>query len=155
MLYTPNGGVHAPEWADLDRRLREGDGIAWSGDPRLYLSIGTMINRATGAIGRRLEVYRDNEDGSTSLVGHWLPKEQFRVLFDLAQMRVDRPGGADVQDRIDTHNEAQAAAASAKHVEATTELLDYAVRLHVEREHGKHKHFIDTEAPKPSLPKDA
>lgn len=140
-LYLPNGGVHDPEWTELDRRLRDGDGIHWAGDPRLWLGIGT-IEASNGKTARRLEVWRDNEDGSTTMIGHWHPKEQYRVLHDLAQMRADAPGHVDVLDRIDAHN----AALQEKHDqaarEALLEQLDHAARLWHDRNNPRQKFFL-------------
>jgi hypothetical protein len=146
-IHHPEGTAY-PEYQDLDRRLREGDGIHWSGDPRLWLGVGVLENRVTGKTGRRLEVWRDNEDGSTTLIAHWLPAEQYRILYDLAGMRADAPGHVDVLDKIDTHNEAVEKANSQAHQEAIYQTLEHAVELHVERNEGKIKHFI----PEPAAP---
>lgn len=141
-LYTPNGGIVAPEWQDLERKIREGDGLVWTGDPRLWLGIGVLENRATGKTGRRLEVWRDNEDGTTTLVAHWLPSEQHRVLYDLAMMRIDRPGFVSAEERIDAHNAKLEAEADFKAQEEMIETLDHAIRLHHDRTQPRNKFFL-------------
>lgn len=152
MLHTPNGTV-APEFEDLERRIRNGDGILWTGDQRLWLGIGILENRFTRKTGRRLEVWRDNEDGTTVLVGHWLMSEQFRVLFDLANMRLDRPGAVDAVTRIEQHNEKLEAEASAKNVEKMYDVLDHALHLDHDRNNPKTKfHFSEDPIAVPKAP---
>lgn len=142
MLHLPGGNVVAPEWAYLDKVLKNGDGINWTGDERMYLQIGVLTNRKTGATGRRLEVWRLNEDGTSAMIGHWHPTEQHRVAYDLANMRIERPGYEDALAKIDAHNERLQTDASEKHSAAIYETLDHAVHLHVAREHGEHQHFL-------------
>jgi hypothetical protein len=142
MLYTPDGGVTDPEWRELDRRLREGDGIHWAGDPRLWLGIGTVVEQPTGRTARRLEVWRDNEDGSTTMVAHWHPSEQFRVMADLAEMRADAPGHISVENRIDRHNDELQRKHDAAVREQMIEQLDHAIRLHVDRNNPRTKFFL-------------
>jgi hypothetical protein len=114
-LLTPNqdfGWVRA-DAADLDRKLREGDGIHWTGDPRLELRQGVIEEmrwgRPTGKIvARRWEVWRHCEDGTDQMIGHWRMEEFDRILLDLALMRADAPGHefiADVLDRKDAEQE--------------------------------------------------
>lgn len=107
MLRLPDGNISmSADWEDLDRKLRDGDGLNWTGDPRLWLGIGTVKDRRTKrVVGHRLEVWRDNEDGSTSIIGTWHPGELYRVLYDLAPMRLGAPGVTSVIDRIDAANE--------------------------------------------------
>lgn len=142
MLLTPNGAV-APEWQDLARKLNEGDGIQWTGDPRLWLGIGVLKNTVTGKEGRRLEVWRDNEDGTTALVGHWLPAEQIRVCYDLARMRVEAPGHVDVITRIDAHNDAKEKADTQTYLDTMGPAYEHAARLFHERTEGKNRFFVD------------
>lgn len=92
----------APEWQELATRVTDGDGLQWAGDPRLELRIGVIEYK--GRTGRRLEVWRQNEDGTESPLAHWRPDEQHRVCYDLAQMRLDAPGRVSTEDRIDAHN---------------------------------------------------
>lgn len=141
-IYTPDGGAVAPEYADLVRQIQQGDGMGWPGDPRMYLAIGILENRRTGKRGRRLEVWRLNEDGSETMVAHWLPAEQNRVIYDLARMRVDSPGHVDVQDVIDKHNEAKQAALDAAARDQMMEVLDHALRLDHDRNNPRNKFFM-------------
>lgn len=115
---VPGVGFMHGEAHELDRKLREGDGLAWSGDPRLYLSVGVLsaprlmqhpvskrwINRGE-TIAKRYEVYRHNEDGSETLLAHWKIEEFDRILFDIQQMRAGAEGRIpDVIERIDLAN---------------------------------------------------
>lgn len=106
MLFVPGNGILAPEWRDLSDKIVNGDGLGWPGDPRLELRIGVIEYK--GRTGRRLEVWRANEDGSETPVAHWRPDHAGQVCFDLAKMRVDRPGFSkdDACTRIDRHNDA-------------------------------------------------
>lgn len=104
----------APE---LDRKLREGDGLGFPGDPRLWLAEGVVESRKrqqhpkTGAwlwpgdiIARRWEVWRSCEDGIDRLIFH-CPEEEFdAILFHLAPMRLDAPNRVSSEDAIDAHN---------------------------------------------------
>lgn len=105
--------------ADLDRKLREGDGMGFPGDHRLWLGQGVItaklggFDEAVGRIvrrgdilGRRWEVWRDCEDGETRLIGAWKMNEFDRILIDLASLRMDSPGHVDTIDQIDAHNAA-------------------------------------------------
>lgn len=112
-LLLPNsdfGWVRA-DAPDLDRKLREGDGIQWSGDPMLDLRQGvveeTRSGRPTGKIvARRWEVWRHCDDGVDRLIGVWLMEEFDRIIFDLARMKAESAGHEDVVDRIDKANAA-------------------------------------------------
>lgn len=141
MLHLPNGGVVAPEYDELTRRLQQGDGINWPGDPRMWIGIGVLESRTK--TGRRIEVWRTNEDGSETIVAHWLPSEQHRILFDLAQMRVDRPGHIGVEQRIDSHNEALQKAADTKAREEMFETLEHALKLDHDRNNPRTKFFMN------------
>lgn len=142
MLHLPDGNVVAPEWQDLERKIREGDGLVWTGDPRLWLGIGVLENKFTHKVGRRLEVWRDNEDGSTTLVAHWLLSEAHRVLFDLANMRIDRPGYVSVEDKIDAHNATLEKAASEAVVEEMYEVLDHAIRIDHDKNQPRNRFYM-------------
>jgi hypothetical protein len=96
---------------DLDRKLREGDGVGWGGDPLLELRQGVVeemrSGRLTGKIvARRWEVWRHMENGKEEMIGHWRMEEFDRILFDLAGMRVEAPNHVDVIDKIDAANDA-------------------------------------------------
>jgi hypothetical protein len=142
MLQTPYGYI-APEWQDLARKLVEGDGINWTGDPRLDLRIGVLTNRKTGKEGRRLEVWRSNEDGSESLVGHWLPREQAHVCYDLARMRPERPGHVSILDVIDKHNAELEAKASADFIDAMLPAAEHAARLFHDQNNPRNTFYMN------------
>lgn len=101
-IHTPHGTSY-PEYDELADRVAHGDGLGWQGDDRMWLDVEQV--RRSGKTGHRLRVLRWCEDGSTQVIGTWHPSELYRVCSDLATMRVDRPGGGDVLDRIDAHND--------------------------------------------------
>lgn len=112
-ILTPNGdlGFLRGDAPELDRKLREGDGIHWTGDPDLELRQGIVeemrSGRLTGKIvARRWEVWRYCEDGVERMIGHWRMEEFDRILLDLSTMRAEAPGHKFVDDAI---NEANAA----------------------------------------------
>lgn len=145
------GFVHA-EAPELDRKLREGDGILWQGDPRLYLSIGVVqaerrayvdeLKRYVSKgeiVARCYEVRRHGEDGEDHLIGRW-PVEQFdRILFDLAPMRLDSPGHVDALDAIDRHNAEMEKAASTRMKEVLFEGLEHGLKLAHDRHEGRNR----------------
>lgn len=143
-LLTPNanfGWVRA-DAADLDRKLREGDGIHWSGDPDLDLRQGVVeemrSGRPTGKIvARRWEVWRHCEDGVDRLIGHWRMEEFDRILFDLAAMRAEAPGHVDVIDSIDAKNLAAEAAIWEPWRQAQGEMLEHMAKLYHDRNNPK------------------
>lgn len=142
-LYLPDGDIVAPEYVDLDAKLKKGDGIHWAGDPRLWIQIGVLTDKVTRREGRRIEVWRYNEDGSNAMIGHWLPSEQHRIIFDIARMRVDSPRHQDVTEAIDQANKAQEAKLSQASVESMYETLDHAIRLHHDRNNPRNKFFMN------------
>lgn len=128
--------------ADLDRKLREGDGIQWSGDPSLDLRQGvveeTRSGRPTGNIvARRWEVWRHCEDGIDRLVGHWRMEEFDRICYDLARMRAEAPGHEDVIDSIERKEKAKEAEASAKFRDSYGEMLEHLSKLWHDRNLGR------------------
>lgn len=143
------GFVHA-EATDLDRKLREGDGIVWPGDPRLFLSMGTLTADRAGysamlkrnvhrgeVVARRYEVYRNCEDGSTELIGHWKVEDFDRILVDLAPLRLDAPGRKDTLTQIDDHNTAVEKAHSEQMKGAMFEVLEHQTKLWHDRNNPK------------------
>lgn len=139
------GFVHA-EAAEVDRKLREGDGILWAGDPRLFLSMGTLVADRScyserlkrrvikgEVVARRYEVHRFCEDGNTELIGTWKVEDFGRILMDLAPLRLDAPGRKDTLTQIDEHNAKIEKERSGQFKEAMMEVLDHQVRLHVDR----------------------
>jgi hypothetical protein len=136
----------------LDRQLREGDGLAWSGDPRLWLGVGVLtaprrmqhpttrrwLNRGD-VVARRYEVWRHNEDGTDTKIGSWLIGEFDRILFDLQQMRAGAEGRIeDVTVRIDKHNDALDKANSAKVRDAAGAMHEHALLLGHDRGNPRH-----------------
>lgn len=56
-------------------------------------------------IAKRYEVWRWNEDGTETIIGHWTIEEFDRILFDIVTMRAGAEGRAEsVIDRIDAGN---------------------------------------------------
>jgi hypothetical protein len=110
-ILTPSdsfGWIRA-DAADLDRKLREGDGIQWTGDPLLELRQGVVEKMSSGRptgeiVARRWEVWRACEDGVDRMIGHWRMEEFDRILFDLARMRAESPSHVDVVDSIEAAN---------------------------------------------------
>lgn len=141
-IYTPDGGAVAPEYAELVRQIQQGDGMGWPGDPRMWLGIGVLENKHTGKTGRRLEVWRTNEDGSETLVAHWLLTEQHRVIYDLARMRADSPGHVSVLDIIDQHNDRIQKDLEDKAAEEMIQTLDHAIRLDHDRNNPRNRFFL-------------
>lgn len=143
-LYRTDGSIAAaPEWQELARKLVEGDGLMWPGDPRLSLSIGVLKDRRTGKTGRRLEVHRHNEDGSETIVSHWRPEDHFRVIYDLAGMRIDSPGHVDTVTKIEADNAALEDAQSRKAQDSMAEMLDHSLRLQHDRSNPRNKFYMN------------
>lgn len=143
-LYNPDASYVAPEWQELAGKITNGDGLGWPGDPRLSLGLGIMEVRENGRkrTGRRLEVWRHNEDGTDTMIAHWHPSEAFKVCFDLAQMRVDSPGHISVEDRIDKHNDALVKKHEDAARESMMETLDHAIRIHHDQNNPRNKFFL-------------
>lgn len=157
-LLRPNlqtGYLHAEAEA-LDRKLRDGDGIFWAGDPRLFLSMGTLTadrSAWSDRLGRRVvkgeitarryEVYRWCEDGNTELIGTWQLADFDRILVDLAPLRLDAPGRKDALTQIDEHNAAIEKKNSDAVKEAMIETLDHQVRLWHDRNEPRNKFFMN------------
>ena len=170
-LHVPDsqmGYVHA-DAAKVDRQLREGDGLMWTGDPRLELRMGVVqANRrayvpALGRyvsrgeiVARRYEVWRHCEDGIDRRIGSWRIEEFDRILMDLAPMRLDAPGRTDTLERIDAGNAAIEKENTDKFRDAAGEMLDHKLRLIQTHTEGVNRHFInDTEVNKKQAEKQA
>lgn len=110
------GYIHA-QATELDRQLREGDGMLWPGDPRLDLRVGVLTAAKSGwdpnlkrnlrkgdVVARCYEVWRHSEDGSDYRIGRWRLEDFDRILFDLAPLRLDAPNRTDTLTAIDQHN---------------------------------------------------
>jgi hypothetical protein len=146
-LYLPDGSVHiGHEYDDLARRIQYGDSVGWSGDTRLSLNVGVIsVTDEFGRTktGRRLEVYRWNEDGSETLIGHWRPDEQFRICTDLAKMRAGAEGRtAGVESSIDRHNDAMEEKHSQQWRDHMKELLLHAHHVHTQLHETRTKFFM-------------
>lgn len=136
-LLLPNNdfGWMRADAADLDRKLREGDGIHWSGDPDLDLRQGVVeemrSGRPTGNIvARRWEVWRHCEDGVDRMLGHWRMEEFDRILFDLASMRADAPGHVNVVDAIELKNAENEKRIWEPYRQAQGEMLEHLAKLY-------------------------
>lgn len=138
-----NGGYLHAGADELARKIAQGDGILWTGDPRLELGMATAVApksmwyaplgrrvKKGEVLARRYEVWRNNEDGTRSQVGHWLLEEFDRILMDLAPLRMDAPGHEDAIDQIDKHNEALEKERDTVAVEAMMEQTEHALKLH-------------------------
>lgn len=112
-----------PEFSDLAQRVAQGDGLGWQGDDRLFLMVEVLEHR--GRRGHRLAVYRHCEDGTDQIIGRWHPKDQYRILSDLAQMRSGAPNVVAVEDRIDAHNDKMEALARDAYNDKMSEALDH------------------------------
>lgn len=150
-LYTKGAtGWSRADAADLDRKLRDGDGIHWAGDQRLDLREGVVESQkyqyvpalkrhvqAGEILARRWEVWRICEDGEERLLAHWLPVEFDRILFDLAMMRSESPAHVDVGDAIDAANVEHEKKVWTPYRESQLTMLDHLVRLKHDTEEGK------------------
>lgn len=132
--------THAGE---VDRQLREGNGMNWPGDPRLSLSMGTLeaprtmwsnrlnrIVRKGEILARRYEVWRHCEDGEDRIIKTYRLEEIDRIIFDLAPLRLDAPGHIDAIAEIDKHNEAKEKAVMDQLHESLMEGFEHALKLH-------------------------
>jgi hypothetical protein len=126
------GTIDHDAW-ELDRKLREGDGVIWPGDPHLTLELAVVEarDRTTGKrhVGRRYEVWRACEDGMDRLIGHWRLDEKHAILPELARMRIEAPGHVDVVESMRAGNARVEAATRDKYRDAMGACLDHAARL--------------------------
>lgn len=143
-LYQPDentGFIHSHA-VDIDRQLREGDGIHWSGDQRLELRMGILeaprtmwfekfgrIVRKGEILARRYEIWRHGEDGEDHLIRTYRLEEVDRIIFDLAPMRLDSPAHVDAITEIDKHNNAIERANAQETKERMLEGLEHQIRL--------------------------
>lgn len=138
---SETGWMHA-DAAETDRILREGDGMAWPGDPSMYLSMGILTANRTGyssqcnrfvragdIVARRYEVRRHNEDGEDVLIGSWRLEDFDRIIFDLAPLRLDSPGHIDALDAIDMHNAKVEKQKEDEYVDVMMQVLDHQMHL--------------------------
>lgn len=151
-LYASNadaGYMHA-DAPEMDRKLREGDGILWPGDPQLELvmavltwpqscwvpELGRRVRRGEIA-ARAYQVLRHCEDGTDQVIGQWRLEEFDRILVDLAPMRLDSPGHVDTLARIDANNEALERENSQRMVDALGDGIEHALKLHHDTTEGR------------------
>lgn len=143
-MYVPHselGYMHG-EAPELDRKLREGDGLAWRGDPRLELRMGIATAKRSGPdsmtgkwkrrgdiVGRRYEVWRAMEDGGEQRIGHWRLEEFDRLLLDLATMDPRSPGHENLADRLEREERKIEKVKSDEFREAVAPMLEHQMRL--------------------------
>lgn len=141
-IHGPRGGfLSTSDYDDLEKLVQRGDGLGWSGDPLMDVRIGIVTEQPTGRQGHRIEIWRNNEDGSESLVQHFHPSERGFVCYELARSRTDSPGYVPVEDRIDAHNKQLEDKASRQYQDVMGTAMDHALRLNHEREFGKTKFY--------------
>jgi hypothetical protein len=135
------GFVHA-DAEELARKLQEGDGILWSGDPRLelrlckaeapksmwYSPLGRRVKKGE-VLARRYEVWRHNEDGTDTQIGHWRLEEFDRILMDIAPMRMDSPGHVDSLAAVDAANDAHERVTSDRALDHMMEAGEHMAKL--------------------------
>lgn len=143
LISVPGIGLIRSEDKELERKLQQGDGLMWPGDPTLELRYGIasapcrMQHPVTGRwlnrgdqIAKRYEVWRHTEDGTDEPLGHWTIEEFDRILFDIVGMRASFEGKRpDVIERIDLANAKVEKANSDKFRDRYGEMLDHAKRL--------------------------
>lgn len=147
---TQNGGFMHADAGELARKLRDGDGIMWPGDPRLELGMETLAApksmwfprfgrrvRKGEILARRYVVIRHNEDGTSEPVGHWRLEDFDRILMDLAPLRLDSPGHVDTLAEIDAHNAAKEKAADDIAVGVMMEDNEHRMRLWADTTQGR------------------
>lgn len=123
----------------LDTQLRDGDGMGWPGDPRLDLRVGVVQATIQGKrrTGRRYEVWRRNEDGTETIVGHWRLEEFDRILFDMMRARMDTPGFVPVEERIDAHNAEIEDRIDREAKDSLGEMMEHAAKLQHDTENPR------------------
>lgn len=131
-LYVPgaDGGFLHHDAAVLDRRLREGDGLTWTGDPSLELRIGVLTEKATGRVARRYEVWSHTQQGEDVRLGFWRLDEFHQILPDIVLMRAGAEGKvASVADRLDAADKAMEKQKSDEFREAYGPAIEHALNL--------------------------
>ncbi len=135
------GFLHAGA-EELARKLREGDGLVWTGDPSLELRMALLRAARTGyhsgtrrhqhkgdIVARRYEVWRHTEQGQDVLIGHWRLEEFDAILIDLVAMDVRKPGHTPLADRLDRADADKEKAKSAEFREAAGPMLEHMMLL--------------------------
>ena len=152
-LYTPNPvtGIMHGEAPELDRKLREGDNLFWKGDPRLSLHMAVLTAKRSGyddnlgrvvrkgdILARRYEVWRHNEDGTDTLVGHWRLEEFDKIILDLVGMDPRTPGHVPVEERLDKADAELEKQKSYEFREAMGPLIEHAMSIAHDTTQPKH-----------------
>lgn len=147
-------GYVRSEDAELDRQLREGDGLVWKGDPSLSLAYGLLLapkrmqHPVTGRwlnrgdlIAKRYEVYTHTPDGEDTLLSHWKMDEFGRILFDIAGMKAGFEGRAPTaEERIDKNNAAVEKASTDQFRDHYAAMYEHAHSIIQEKLVGKMTH---------------
>lgn len=146
-MYLPSdAGFVQSEAAEVDRKLREGDGLGFPGDPRLSLGVGVLtapkrmyapevkrvVNRGE-VVARRYEVWRYCEDGEDRIIGSWPLENLQMILPELSKARLDSPGHEDATTRIDQANKELEDKASRQIKDSAGEMMEHALKLDHDR----------------------
>lgn len=139
--HPTTGYMHA-DAADLEMKLKLGDGVLFAGDPDLELRMAIIerrkYGRPDGIVARRYEVWRHCEDGQERMIGHWRLEEFGQILQDVALMSAAARGRAPgVEERIDKANAEVEKAQTDQFVDAVGETLEHALRLHHDTENPR------------------
>lgn len=143
-LYTPgpDGGFLHADAADLAWKLQNGDGLTFSGDPRLELRVGILEEKATGRIARRYEVWRTMEDGREERLGHWRLDEFHSILPDLVIMRAGAEGKVkSVDARLAEADRAMEKQKSQEFRDAYGPMIEHALALRRDLGEGRNTHY--------------
>lgn len=149
--YLPGAGFVDSRVEELDRKLKRGDGLIWSGDPGLELRIGVrlapkrMQHPVTGRwinrgdlVMKRYEVWATTEDGRVEPIGYWNMDEFDRILYDIVQMKAGYEGKIEnVETRIDKRNAEVEKQRTEAFRDAYGAMMDHYLALFVERNNGK------------------
>jgi hypothetical protein len=157
LVQGPHGLIHADS-REFENKLRYGDGVSWSGDPRLQLRVRVARRSTAGGAqtGQRYEVWRECEDGELRIIGHWRIEERDKILLDLAVMKaaIDRPNTVDsVTDVIDASNAAKEKAVEDNFVARNFDGMEHYVRLINDTTGPRTSHFgVGATLPEPKTP---
>lgn len=120
--------IHAGAY-DLEAKL-------WEMDTRLSLKMRVIEHpKRKGVKGRRYEVWRRNEDGQDSMIGHWRLDEFDRIWPDMQVMRAGAEGRVDdVLTRLDKDNDARDRQATDEFNDAYGRLAEHKLALERDRD---------------------
>lgn len=141
-IADPSVGYLHSEAAETARKLREGDGLVWRGDPTLELRMALLRASKAGyhavtkrhqkkgdIVARRYEVWRHTEAGEDVMIGHWRLDEFASILLDLVAMDVRTPDHTPLAARLDAADEAQRSKLSADFHEAAAPMFEHMLHL--------------------------